>query len=324
MPAHHPAHADRQGDGGHGWQGFRHGGHGEGDACLQDGVPGHAVDCGCGRNHTRYRDRQPGQPASQRIEPALERRRLIFNRIDQRADASELGVRASRDHDGEPRAAHHRRAQVRHVGAIGHHRIHRQRRDLLVGGDRLAGQGRLIGAEIDGLQQPDIRRHAVARVEPHDVARHEGLGWHRQQPPAPLHERVRRLQLQQRLHRAPGTPFGGESQHRIDHQHRGDGRGFEPIADEEGQDGRRDQQADHDTAELIAENHQGRDARRRRQTVGSRLRQPCRGRGVRQSFPVGLEVAEERLDVGVPFRARLRGGPGGHGGEGQHAHDDAF
>ena len=146
--------------------------------------------------------------------------------LTKRADPSELGPRTSGDDNGQRGAA--RRPWCRGTPCCcGRRRgVRRQRRDLLFSRQRLAGERRFVGVEIGRRQQPDVGRHTVAGVELDDVAGNNRLGRSGDEPSVALHQRMRRLEMQQRLHRAPRAPLGGEPERRVDQQDRGDGRGF--------------------------------------------------------------------------------------------------
>ena len=44
---------------------------------------------------------------------------------------------------------------------------------------------------------------------------------------------ARHVEIEQRLHRAPGAPLGQEADERVDNEHRGDGRGLETVAEKQ-------------------------------------------------------------------------------------------
>ena len=186
----------------------------------------------------------------------------------------------------------------------------RQRLDLFLCRHRLAGQGRFVGAEIARLQEADVGRHAIAGVELHDVARHNRLGRYQLQPAVAHDQRTCGLEEQQGLHGAPGAPLSGKSQRRVDDQHDADGDGFEVIADDQGEEDGRDQQADDDAAQLVAEN----DERRHAGGAGCGWGRPSpagRPPPPRTVRVVWSELDQHALDLQrVPRRARLRDAPG--------------
>jgi hypothetical protein len=48
--------------------------------------------------------------------------------------------------------------------------------DVLGDGEGLTGERRLIDVEVVHLQQPEVRRHALARLQQHQVAGHDLVG----------------------------------------------------------------------------------------------------------------------------------------------------
>ena len=106
------------------------------------------------------------------------------------------------------------------------------------------------------MNHTGVGRHLVACAELDDVARHERLRVDDAKVSVPHDRGPRRVELTQRFHRAPGAPFGHEANQRIDDENGRDGGGLEAIAQQQRDDGSRDQEKDDDTGQLVAENDQ--------------------------------------------------------------------
>ncbi|HET9071864.1 MAG TPA: hypothetical protein VFN60_08130, partial [Acidimicrobiales bacterium] len=63
-------------------------------------------------------------------------------------------------------------AGVDHVPAVGHRGAHRQGHFVLGDGKGLARQRRLVDPQLDGLDEPEVRRDLVAGLDDRHVAGH--------------------------------------------------------------------------------------------------------------------------------------------------------
>ncbi len=161
---------------------------------------------------------------------------------------------------------------------------------------RLARERRFRDPQIHRRDQPRVGRHAVSRGHLDDIARDERLRVDEPQVSLPDDGRARHVEIEQRLHRAAGAPLGQETDERVDDEDRGDGRGFEPIAEEQGETGRRHEQEDDHAGELIAKNRERGSGRRRREPIRSVACQP-RGRlRIGQSGSIGPGGGERGVD----------------------------
>ncbi len=107
------------------------------------------------------------------LQAAGERGREPLHAADQAADAPDLGL-APRGHHHTAALAHgHDRAGVRHAGAVAQRRRLLDRLGTLLHRHRLAGQGRLVDAQVLDPQQPQIGRHPVPGFQEDHVARYE-------------------------------------------------------------------------------------------------------------------------------------------------------
>ena len=91
--------------------------------------------------------------------------------------ASHLRLRAGRGDDELGAPAREQRVHVGHVEPVAERRIRRRQGSGLLA-DRLgfAGQCRFVDLEPCGENKPPVGRHAVARLQQHDVARHQVVG----------------------------------------------------------------------------------------------------------------------------------------------------
>ena len=89
---------------------------------------------------------------------------------------------------------------------------------VLVHGDGFAGQSRFVHLELRGVDEAQVGWNLVARLQQHDVARHQHMRWHLLYLPGTQHRGLRfreALQGGQCLIGAPRLhqPNGGVEQH---------------------------------------------------------------------------------------------------------------
>ena len=125
-------------------------------------------------DHRGEDQRRPDQLAGKPCQPLLQRRTASGS-----ASSTSWEMRPSSvatpgaDHDSDAAAARDGRALEQHRGAVAEARIRRDRLDRLLDRDRLAGERRIRRRQTRGFDQPQVGRHHVARLQQHDVARHE-------------------------------------------------------------------------------------------------------------------------------------------------------
>ena len=170
-------------------------------------------------------------------------------------DADQDGRQHNRDDDQEVADAHHRLLEVRDgAGALhqlggaseegvaagrGSDRDHLALLDdgagvgriagLLADRQRLAGERRLIDAEVVALQQLAVRRHDVADVEAHDVAGNEGLRLHFLPGAVAQRARLHRQRTLQRIEGVRSLVLLPEAENGVEHQQRRDDDEIAPV-----------------------------------------------------------------------------------------------
>ena len=121
-------------------------------------------------------DEHDGRPKDQQTEspqPVFELR-LRRTGPQPHGDVAEHRLRAGRDGQRRSGAADDRRAEEHQMRRVGARRVAQAvGGGDLVGGQRLAGQHRLLNGEIARLEQACVRGHEIAGRQPEDVARHD-------------------------------------------------------------------------------------------------------------------------------------------------------
>ena len=211
-----------------------------------------------------------------------------------------------------PRAAvGHRGALEAQVDAVAQRQlVADQGFGAFLDGDRFARQRRLIDLELRRLQQPQVGRNLVARLQQHDVARHQVGGGHGLRLATPQYLRLRGGQLAQRRNRLVGPPRLREADHRVQHHDDDDDEGIDPFAQQPRHHGRRQQHQDHEVGELVQQQLRPGARLLRRQFVGAVFLQAARGFfGAQASGGIGL-LGLQHLGGGAQV-------PVGRGREGQ-------
>ena len=272
VPPGHAAHADGQRNRRHGWKRFGNSRDRQRNAGLDDKTPWRTLYRAQRGDHGGDRQGEPDQTMAKRIEPPLERRALFRHRSDERADAAHLGG-GTRCHYHRASGPHrHGRALVKHVDAIRQRRIDgKDGIGVLRDRKRFTSERGLREAQVGRRQEARVCRHPMARARLDHIARHERVRIDHSELPVTNHWRARDVELEQRLHRTPGSPFGRETDDRVDHEHDADRAGLQPIAECQRHECRRQKQDNHDTGQLIAKDAERRRRRGWSETVGSVL-----------------------------------------------------
>ena len=314
VAGHHPLQADGEHERDDRRQPLRHGGHREAHPAqqhlAQSALPpqGHqpAAPPGLQQEDDPDDDQTDhDQHPAQFGEPALQRRRLRRRPLEQARDPSELGLHAGFDHEGRPAACGHDGARMHDRAAIAERRGLRQRpgRNLLHR-HALAGEGRLLHPQPEGLDQPGVGRHLIAGLEFDPVAGHDRPCRHRLQRPVAHDLGQRRGEPLQCRQRPQGPLLLKKADRGVDHHDRQDRRRVGPVSHRRRDAGRDQQDPDHELLEL-RENFPPPGLRRRfRERVGAvagetadglRGREPVRG--------IRLQPAGDRGQVeGMPER----------------------
>ena len=131
------------------------------------------------------------QTSAEGVQLTLQRRGWQLGRRHERADATDLGPGPGAHHHPEAVALGHDRPGVGHGQTLGQGRVLPTSAARPLGdGKALAGERRLVHAEIVADEEADVRGHLVARLQGDDIARHERFGAHDRIDPVPAHERV--------------------------------------------------------------------------------------------------------------------------------------
>jgi hypothetical protein len=295
----HAAHPERERNRDHRGQALRHHADRKRYHPEQRLHPGEvAHQHGEGKKRGRASDREPGEPPREAVHLAYERRGQRLDRLEQRADASDLGGWASRHYHPAPLAGRHQRARVGHAVARAKVGIGRCRRVVLCRGNRFPGEERFIDKQPSRAQQAQVGRHAVAGFDQHDVARHQARRRHAHAPAVSQHARLRRDHAPHGRERFLGLAFLDESHEGV-HQHHSDNRpGVDRVAEDRGAERRGEQEVDQHVVELRG------DARERmarlcfRKGVRSVSCEPRRGLA-------GVQAALGRAQLGEHLRRAL-------------------
>jgi hypothetical protein len=155
------------------------------------------------------------------------------------------------------------------------------------------------------LDQAQIGRHLVARLQLHQIARHQGFGFQRHQPSVAPDHGVGREHLTDRLERVLGLALLHEADGGIDEHHAEDDAGVEPVLQQRRDRTGGQQHIDEDVVELTQEAQQGTLALGFREEVGSIAFQALAGSRVRQSLLVAVESRQGVFRTqGVPVLRR--------------------
>ena len=164
---------------------------------------------------------------------------------------AELAVHAGRHHDTESAATGNARSLEQHRRAIGDACIDVNRRNGLANSHQLAGERRLVNLQVRRLDQPEIRRHDIARFEQDDVSRNQALGRNETGPTVPAHPGRARSEYPQCLDGSGGLDLGQKADNGIERQNTDDGTAFLPFSEIECQSGGDREQSDDETLKLM-------------------------------------------------------------------------
>ena len=164
---------------------------------------------------------------------------------------AELAVHAGGDHDTKSAATGNARSLEQHRRAIRDACIDVNRRNGLANSHRLAGERRLVNLQVRRLDQPEIRRHDIARFEQDDVSRNQALGRNETGPTVPAHPGRARSEYPQCLDGSGGLDLGQKADNGIERQNKDDGTAFLPFSEIECQSGGGREQSDDETLKLM-------------------------------------------------------------------------
>ena len=164
---------------------------------------------------------------------------------------AELAVHAGRHHDTESAATGNARSLEQHRRAVRDACIDVNRRNGLANSHRLAGERELVNLQVRRLDQPEIRRHDIARFEQDDVSRNQALGRNETGPTVPAHPGRARSEYPQCLDGSGGLDLGQKADNGIEPQNKDDGTAFLPFSEIECQSGGDREQSDDETLKLM-------------------------------------------------------------------------
>jgi len=184
-------------------------------------------------------------------------------------------------------------------GSIGGHGL-----DLLVDWHRFAGQRRLVDTQVARLQQPYVRRQAVAGSQQYHIPGHQLGGIEVLLAAIAQHHRVRRQQMPNRLQRFFRLALLNEADHHVDHHHRQDHEGVDQMPHQAGYQRRGDQ---HIKQKIVEMTQQALPDTRRLgliEPIGTVLQQALPGLFVAEAGTRGLQF-EQRL-IALPSMPAVR------------------
>ena len=219
-----------------------------------------------------------------------------FDSPDHGADAPKLGRRAGRDHQSCALAARDQRAGVGHRGAVAERRFRSDGFGRLVRRGRLAGQRCFLDPEIRGAQEPEIGGNAVAGFNQNDIAERQAFRRNGEPPPVAQDRGLARQHGANRLERFFRPAFLDEADRRVDEDDSEDDHGVESVAQQDGDQRRRQQDIDEQIVELGEHARQQRARLSRRQSVWPVQLEPLGGLGCGQPCGRGLTPVERGLD----------------------------
>jgi hypothetical protein len=117
-----------------------------------------------------------GDRVAEPLDLAQQRRFERTHFREQLIDAAEFGLASRRNDDAGGAPGDDHRAGEGHVLAVADRRLLGDRQDRLLRRHGLAGERRLLGAQVLGVDQAQIGRNPVAGLEQHDIARRQILG----------------------------------------------------------------------------------------------------------------------------------------------------
>jgi len=221
--------------------------------------------------------RRPDQDAPERRESLLKRRAPVCAGVfDQSGDAAQLRHHRRGHDDGLSRARGDARAHEHDVLAVAKRDVtHRQRRDLLRHGFRLAGQRGFDARERGRAQETGICRHEVSGFKRENVAYDDARRRNQRDVAVASYLRLRSGHLLERRDRLLGVVLLVKADDGVEDDDREDGDRVDGVAQDAGDDTSRDQNPDEEALELAQENRQRANVCALRQLVWAVGREAC-------------------------------------------------
>ena len=244
-------HAERERHRDHGRQTLGDRGDGEGDGrhrrrdqVITTHQPGH-------EHQADHHGGDERETLTQRIELDLQGCRGLGGLSKQPGQAPHFGVHAGCDHHGFDATPGDHGVHEHHADTFGEGCAAIHRPGGLADRMGLAGQRRLGHFGPMRLQHPGIGRHAIARFEQQDIARHELFGRNDAGFAITAYPRAWRQHAAQGGQRVLRTALLEESQGRIEKNDHGNDRRILDVADQSGEQRCADQDADQHAPELV-------------------------------------------------------------------------
>ncbi len=251
-----PASADRQCDRRHGRQRLGHGGHRQTHRGQEHHERVFAAQHADREHHTTKPDSGVPQPSAELRKPLLQRGLRIPRIIEQPGDATEFCPKPGRDNDSDASAVHDLGPPVRHVQPVTERRPARDLHTrVFLDRHGLPGQRRLGDAQTRGLDESQVRRYHPARLQEHDISRHERCGIDLAGLTVASNRRSLGGHPAQCLHRALRTKLLHHTDHRVEHDDDRDRDGVDDLAKRRRDGGGSQQQQDQEVLELVEQHH---------------------------------------------------------------------
>ena len=247
----HAPHAQGQNDRQHRRQPLRDRRHGKADGRHQH-LPGaviaqqHTKGEGTERQHQDDQRQMAGEARHIR-----EQRGLQADDLAQHVtDLAQLGIPGGRHHYASTRAGHDQGAGIGHAASIAQAGFRGHWLDLFLRWQRFAGQRRFLDAQVAALQQPEVRRYAIAGFQQHQVAAHQLGGRQALDEVVAAHAAFQAEHSANRPHRLLGLALLNEADQRVDQRHGKDDQAIQPFAEHQGQQRGQQQHIDQQVVEL--------------------------------------------------------------------------
>jgi hypothetical protein len=264
QPAHqrvlpdHAARAERQQHRHHRRQRLRDGGHRQAHGREDHEHRRLAAQHADHEDQRADRQHHEGQPLAEGGQALLQRRAQVDGAIQQAGHLAELGGHAGGHHQARSPAVRRRRALEGHVEPVAQRRCgFRQHARVLVDGDRLAGQCRFVDLQLGDLDQAQVGRHLVARLQQHDVAGHQPGCRHHLPLPGAQHGGAGCGELLQCCQRTIGAPGLHEADHCVEQHDHQDRQRVDQFTDHSRDHRGAEQHQDHEVLELVEQQRHG-------------------------------------------------------------------
>ena len=273
----HTLDADRQGNRDQRGQAFRNQRHRDADDRLEQLHELHTHHPAAVGEHQNPHDADGGgDQVAEVLDLPQERRLERADAGEQLVDAAELSLAPGGDHHPGRAARHDHGPGKGHAVAVADGGLLGDRIGSLLGRDRLAGERRLLGAQVLCVGEAEIGRHLVAGFEQHDVPRHQLVSRDHARLAAARRPGLGREHVANRVERLLGLAFLDEAEQRVEKHDPEDDPRIEPQAEHQLHEGGAEQHVDEDIVELGKEAYERPALLAFRQAVGTVLLQTGR------------------------------------------------